>query len=315
VGALSTPVVLAVSGGIDSMVLADALHRREPSMLAAIATFDHGTGPAARAAAALVTDWGAARGITVHAGRAEPALAPTEAAWRRARWAFLTDVGRRCSAPVATAHTADDQVETVFMRLVRGSGVRGLAGLLAPSRIARPLLAHSREEVCELATRHAVPFLEDPSNSDLRHLRNRVRLELLPALERAEPGFRAWLLDLGRRAAEWRRDVADAVDACWQPAVATVAGVVVVPRNRRRLPKLDEAALFWPEVAGRVGVALDRRGTARLASFTTRSVTNQRIPLSGGAVVTSRRDAWRLERTGAGGADCGPSERWAPCEG
>ncbi len=313
--ALTSPVVLAVSGGMDSMVLADAIHRQQPTMLRAIATFDHGTGAAARDAVALVSDWGSARGIPVYRGAAAAPLARAEAAWRRARWSFLTEVSESCGAPVATAHTADDQAETVFMRLLRGSGVRGLAALRAPSAVHRPLLALGRDAVRACAMRHAVPFLDDPSNRDLRHLRNRVRLELLPALERAEPGFRRWLLEVGERAAAWRADVAAAVDVCWRPAPDGPGVAVRVPRDRHRLPTLDEGALFWPEVAGRVGVALDWRGTERLASFTTRSVTNQRIPLSGGVVVTSRRDGWCLQRPDASAASGDPSDRRAPQRG
>ena len=122
--------VLAVSGGADSMALASQLYDERPELLAAIATFDHGTGPAACAAADLVREWATCRGVKVHVGRGE-GLPRREAAWRQARWVFLNSVAAVYGVPVATAHTEDDQAETVFMRLLRHSGVRGLAGLLA----------------------------------------------------------------------------------------------------------------------------------------------------------------------------------------
>jgi tRNA(Ile)-lysidine synthase len=280
------------------MVMATVLHAQCPSLVVALATFDHGTGAAASEAVSLVRRWGAARGIPVHAGNAV-ALPPTEAAWRTARWEFLRTVSDAVGAPIATAHTEDDQAETVFIRLLRNSGVRGLAGLLAAGPVLRPLLGLSRGGVRDLAADGQVPFRDDPSNSDLRFLRNRVRLELLPAIERETPGFRAWLLAVGRRAAAWRTDVAAAVDEHWRPDVAAGTGVALVPRQRGRTPEREEAALFWPEVAGRVGVTLDRRGTARLASFTTKRVGGLRMPLAGGAIVTSTRAGWSLQRAGA----------------
>ena len=190
------------------------------------------------------------------------------------------------------------------------TGVRGLAGLLAPGPVLRPLLAFDRVKVREWATSQSVPFVEDPSNASLRHLRNRVRLELLPGLEQESPGFRDWLIGLGERAAAWRAAVAQAVDRDWAPAVDATDGMVRVARDAKRLPSVEEAALFWPDVAGRIGVALDRRGTARLAMFTTKVASGHRMPLSGGAIVRSERLCWTLERAGASAAVRHPPNGW-----
>lgn len=292
------PSLLAVSGGADSMVMASLLLAHCPDRVVALATFDHGTGAAAEAAVALVQEWGAARGLAVYVGRAV-GVPRTEAAWREARWRFLRAQAQALGVPVATAHTADDQAETVFMRLLRHSGVRGLAGLRAPGPVQRPVLGCTREALRAVAQRDGVPFVDDPSNADLRFLRNRVRLELLPVIERTTPGFRAWLLALGERAATWRRDVADAVDRQWRPQVDVRAGRVQVARDRAHWPSAEEGALFWPEVAGRVGVTLDRRGTDRLASFTTKREGGLQMPLAGGAIVTSSRTGWSLQRAEA----------------
>ena len=312
---VSLPVraVLAVSGGADSMVMASRLIDTARDRVAAIATFDHGTGAFARAAAERVADWARERGIAIRVGTAA-GLPRSETAWRAARWAFLREVSAEFGAPVATAHTEDDQAETVFIRLLRQSGVRGLAGLLADGAVMRPMLDVPRAVIRACAVEESVPFLDDPSNGDLRHLRNRVRLELLPAIEVGTPGFRAWLLALGRDAAWWRREVARAVENAWAPIVQSDGVRAFVPRDRRHLPAADEAALFWPEVAGRIGVALDRRGTARLASFTTLHATGLQMPLSGGVRVHSARDGWTIERTGARATLALPSERRAPPE-
>ena len=296
---LNSRAVLAVSGGADSMVMAHALLLASPDRVAAIATFDHGTGPAARDAAARVASWAEVNRVPVRAGRAS-GLVATEASWRAARWDFLRRTAADFGAAIATAHTLDDQAETVFIRLLRGSGVRGLAALLAPGPVLRPLLALDRVAVRAYAARESVPFCDDPSNGDLRHLRNRVRQEMLPLIERQTPGFRSWLIELGERAAAWRSDVSAAVDQVWAPSVQENSRMVRVTRDPRRLPSVEEAALFWPDVAGRVGVALDWRGTARLASFTTKQASGLQMPLSGGAVVTSERRCWTLEPAGRG---------------
>src|SRR5204863_1134260 len=139
------------------------------------------TGPAATRASELVASEAAALGFSVVIGHASLA-GRTEAEWRSARHAFLTDVARRTAATVATAHTRDDQVETILMRVMRGAGARGLGGLFAESVDLHPLIGVSRHEIVAYAEANALRWIDDPSNASLRFFRNRVRLDLLPAL-------------------------------------------------------------------------------------------------------------------------------------
>ena len=132
-------LVLAVSGGRDSMVLLHACARVAPRSVQVVATFDHGTGPAASRAATLVAQEGARLGFPVVLGHAAT-VGASESEWRDARHAFLGDVARRVGGDVTTAHTRDDQLETVVMRILRDSGARGIAGLYATSATVRPLL-------------------------------------------------------------------------------------------------------------------------------------------------------------------------------
>ena len=294
-GALASAgrVVLAVSGGRDSMALLHAAARIAPARVALVATFDHGTGAAAAEAAALVERVGGAAGFPVALGRAARPAAG-EAGWRAARWAFLNEVSRAAGAAVATAHTADDQVETVFMRGLRAAGPRGLAGLAAVGEVVRPLVAIARADVARYAALHRVPWTGDPTNASRRHLRNRVRLDLLPAVLRARPGFAAELLALGRRAASWRAEV--------EALAATLGDVnparseLVVPADALAGIPPDGLAILWPALAARVGVTLDRRGTQRLSGFTTSGRTGGSIPLSGGAELRHRGDRFVLRR-------------------
>jgi len=297
-----SPVVLAVSGGCDSMVLLHAVaralgatQRRWPAApRVSVATFDHGTGPAATAAAALVESEGARLGLPVQRGRGELPHA-TEADWRAARWRFLHEVAASAGAVIATAHTRDDQLETVVMRVMRGAGARGLAGLMAPvAGIARPLLSVSRSAVRRYARDHGVPFLADPSNASAAHFRNRVRRDLLPAIARLRPRFGEEFLALAEGAAAWRAEV----DALVDRFVLAPAGASGFRVARAELATYDSEALcmLWPAIAARARVTLDRRGTLRLAQFTTSGAPGARIQLSGGIQIIRDRDAFIVQR-------------------
>jgi tRNA(Ile)-lysidine synthase len=274
--------LLAVSGGRDSMVLLDAMAAARASEVAAVATFDHGTGAAATRAAGLVERVALGRQLPVVSG-VGPAISG-EAAWRDARWRFLRGWAAELGATIVTAHTRDDQVETVLLRLLRDAGPRGLAGMLAPSSVARPLLMVSRAEVAVYATARAVAYVEDPSNASRAHARNRVRLDLLPALERAQPGFSAWCWALGDRAAAWRAEVAGLVDAALAPTVVG-RGTVVVAAEAVADLDADAWGVLWPEIAARAGVRLDRRGVVRAAAWAPTAAPGSQIPVAGGAVI------------------------------
>ncbi len=129
---------------------------------------------------------------------------------RRLRYQFLRNIALTCQAPfVLTAHTADDQVETILDRILRGTGIRGLAGInpVRPLgqgvRVIRPMLRIHRIEVLEYLRSVGQVFREDWSNTDLRFMRNRIRHELLPLLEqRYRPKVREAILRLGELAGE-----------------------------------------------------------------------------------------------------------------
>ena len=273
--------LLAVSGGRDSMSLLDACAAVRTDIVA-VANFDHGTGPAARRAARLVEREAERRSLPFVGGRRLGLQSDTEASWRAARWEFLRAWASEFDARVVTAHSLDDQIETIVMRILRGSGTRGLAGLLAPSSIERPFLTVSRETISAYTTARKVRFVDDPSNLSRAHLRNRVRLDLLPAVEAAQPGFADSMLAISHAAAEWRVRAEQIIDAL---GLVTSAGTVAVPTKTLRSLPVEGLGVVWPAIAGRAGVVLDRRGTERVAAFTIEGKAGGRIPLSGGAVV------------------------------
>ncbi|WP_411278510.1 tRNA lysidine(34) synthetase TilS [Gemmatimonas sp.] len=280
------PLVLAVSGGRDSMVLLQAMARWAPERIAAVATFDHGTGRYATDASSLVAAESRRLGLTVVRERSRTP-GHSEAAWRTARWDFLGRIARAFKAQVVTAHTRDDQLETVVMRIMRGAGARGLAALAAPSRVVRPWLGVSRAELARWATLETVAYLEDPMNVSRAFLRGRVRHELLPALETATPGFSDQILAIADQAAVWRREVEQYVDA--------FGLVVSASRERASCPAValestscDGRAVLWPAVCARAGVTLNAKGTRELVKFTTAGRRGSSIRVSGGAIVLRR---------------------------
>jgi tRNA(Ile)-lysidine synthase len=302
-----THCVLAVSGGVDSMVLLDAAATVTKRRTLTVATFDHGTGPAATAAVHLVARRAESLGIPTVIGRipsragkrvdkrGRAAKSPTEADWRQHRWRFLHNVAHQVRGTVVTAHTRDDQIETVFMRILREAGPRGVAALYADSAILRPLLDVPRHTILAYAEERQINFVTDPSNTDRRHLRNRVRHDLIPAITAIHPTFPADLLDLARRSVAWRAQM-DHIAATFTVMPDAQGVSYLIPRHQLAGFPVHSLRVLWPALAARMGVIMDWRGTHRLASFTIEGETGQSIQLSGGVDVLMRRDAMVVHR-------------------
>lgn len=211
-------VVAGVSGGADSIALLYALHFLRPrlSIALSVAHLHHGLrGAEADADEALVTETCARLGLICRTGRADVAAEARaqgislEMAARAARRRFFQEsLAEAGASTLALAHTADDQAETVLLRLARGAGGQGLGGMayatpFCARRLVRPFLDIRHAEVVAWLTAHRLAWREDASNTDLRFLRNRVRHRVLPLLERElNPSVRDALI----RAAEVLRE-------------------------------------------------------------------------------------------------------------
>jgi len=194
-------LVVGVSGGPDSMALLHLLSRFLPdlgiSMIVAHA--DHGLRPeAAEAEATMVRAAATALGLAFHvchldvAAHAKNDGLSIEEAARDLRYAFFAKLAADTGAnKIAVAHTADDQAEAVLLRLIRGTGRKGLSGmnLLRDGTVARPLLATEKSQIVAYLQDRGIPFAIDSSNTDRRYLRNKIRLDLLPYLARFNPGI------------------------------------------------------------------------------------------------------------------------------
>jgi tRNA(Ile)-lysidine synthase len=290
------PLLLAVSGGLDSMALLSAMTAVARRRIAAVATFDHGTGAAASRAARRVCQTAAAAGLPVVIGQIKADLIVSEgreAAWREDRHRFLGETAASLGARVVTAHTEDDQIETVLMRIMRGSGARGLAGLYAAGPILRPFVEVRHAVLKEYLLAAGVDWVDDPSNVSTEFMRNRARLELLPALRRAEPSLESGILSVARRADALRRDVDTFVSVVLKPAMCPNGRLMVASEQLTGYDE-DSLAVLWVALAGRAGLALDRRGTERLAAFTNSRPRSGRIPLAGGWFLEASRDTYIL---------------------
>jgi tRNA(Ile)-lysidine synthase len=285
-------LVVAVSGGIDSSVLLDAVLRlRSPRHHVVVASVDHGTGDAATE--------GTARAVATAAQHGVPAISERlsldrhdEATLRAGRWSFLKHVAAAQDAIVVTAHNRDDHIETVVMRAMRGAGVRGLAGLFAPSPVERPFLAHTRKVIREYAARRGVHFTEDPSNESLAFFRNRVRHQLLPTIRRVAPDFEDQIIALSTRAAALRGEV-DSIGKLFE--LETRASQIVIDAAALGDLPDESVRLLLPSLLGRAGITLDRRGLVRLASVV-RAAPGTRGQLSGGfEAVRSRAEVTVLK--------------------
>jgi tRNA(Ile)-lysidine synthase len=180
------------------------------------------------------------------------------------------------------------------MRMLRAAGARGLAGLYADSDIIRPFIDVPRTATERYVIENEIRVTDDPTNQSRRHLRNRVRLELLPAIRRVRPDFDEEILSVARQAAAWRREVervvkqccpVDQIDRQFAVAAADLAGY-------------DGAslAIIWPAIAARAGVTLDWRGTERVVAFTTGGRVGSSIQLSGGVEVKRTRERFVIRR-------------------
>ena len=196
--------LVALSGGPDSSAL--LLMLREKGVDVVAAHYDHALQPASAEMARRVSAWCEQLGVELISERRAGPLpkGSVQAAARTLRYEFLERAADRAGASaVALGHTADDVVEGAVLHLLRGSGIAGLRGMpAARGRIVRPLLDTWRRDVDAYLRDRGVTALEDPANANRRFARVRVRLDLLPALERDRPGILERLHRVARRAAE-----------------------------------------------------------------------------------------------------------------
>ena len=230
-------LILGFSGGPDSLALLHALHVLEQPLVAA--HLDHGLRPESAIEAEQAGQEAAFLGVPFLSERkdvgtfAEENRLSVEEAARQLRYAFLFKVAERQGASaVAVAHTADDQVETVLMHLLRGAGMAGLRGMaprLLPNPwsaeipLVRPILGIWRLEVLEYCAAQGLQPVQDASNQDTIFFRNRMRQDLVPQLETLAPGFKRRLAQSASLVAADYEVLASLTEATWRRCLSQQA--------------------------------------------------------------------------------------------
>jgi tRNA(Ile)-lysidine synthase len=234
------PIVVAVSGGPDSVALLRALRAVNSGPLT-VAHLNHGLrGTDSDADEEFVRELTTKLSVEFRAVRRavaeEGAGENVEAAARRIRYEWLTTVAREAGAGwIATGHTADDQAETVLFQLVRGTGLDGLAGIAARRRLGdgvelvRPQLNATRVEVLAYLQSLGQDYRVDATNADTSRTRSRIRHQLLPLLARDyNPQVVAILARLATQAAGWRREATAAIEELLRSAERPRAGSLLI---------------------------------------------------------------------------------------
>ncbi|HEU4560486.1 MAG TPA: tRNA lysidine(34) synthetase TilS [Longimicrobium sp.] len=296
-------VLVALSGGADSVTLLHLLRFSSPDAGRAIfvAHYDHAMRPESARDAAWVAGLCRAWGVPLVSGRAEGGLRTEEEA-RDARYAFLGQAREEVRAEwIATAHHAGDQAETVLFRVLRGTGIAGLAGIPAVDAargLVRPLLPFTRAQLRQYAGKHGLRWREDASNAGLDPVRNRIRNQILPLIEQTvAPGARAALARLARTAAE--------DEAAWNAVLAGEMeglareedGALVLVRERLAGYDSTVAARLLRALLRRLGVVPDRDGTRSALRFIGTAPSGRELTLAGGIRIRTEFGEARIERS------------------
>lgn len=236
------PLIVGVSGGADSFCLMNIL--REAGYKIIVAHFDHQLRSESNQDAQVVKETCTRLALecivesqNVRAYADEQKLSIEEAA-RELRYRFMFDLAKQKNAQaVAVGHTADDQVETILMHILRGSSLNGLKGMSHRAiiknfdekiPIVRPLLEMKREETVAYCAAHNLHPLYDISNDSLEYQRNKIRHQLIPTLETYNPKFREALLRMSQTLKDDSELLDSLVDAAWRECAAPQSGFVTL---------------------------------------------------------------------------------------
>lgn len=276
------PVIVAVSGGPDSLALLHLLRDISSTFQLVVAHVDHGIHPDSAKVAVNVGRLAAHLGVPFE--MASLALGPdaSETRAREVRYRWLRDLARKRTAWLFTAHHRDDQVETILMRVLKGSGPAGLAGIAPVSgRLVRPLLPFGRAEIRAWLASRGIESWDDPANRDMRHLRSWIRTGLLPEIRARVPAFERRLLGLAAQAATDRDAWHAVVDLLAIASEREGEGFRFDGRPLRGRPAELVRSVF-KAIARKHGLVVGERGAGRVAGMIEVGRSGRRVDLSGG---------------------------------
>lgn len=307
----SGPGIVAVSGGPDSLALLHLLVATagRHAILPIVAHLDHGIDPDSGIIADRVRAHAGSLGLGFECEQIRLGLDATETEARVARYRWLREIAHQSGArSVLTGHHADDQAETVLMRVLHGSGPAGLAGM-APRNgmLIRPLLAFRRCELERYLTALGIDSWADPANEAPRHLRSWIRGELLPIIEARLPDARESIERLGVQASASRRAWDQVLDELPIGLRAETGGFSVASGPLRAYDTALAVALIQA-LARRSGHTVGPQRAARVLTLVRDSASGARIELGLGWLAELRFDRLALVKSPPVGASFRLSE-------
>ncbi len=294
-------LLVAFSGGVDSAVLLYLLRFRcggIPLILTA-AHLDHRMRSSSASDAAWVQGLCHAWAVPLETEVARIDLR-SEAQARTARYHFLRNAASRVAAHhIVTAHHADDQAETVLFRILRGTGLHGLGGIPSRTRsgLIRPMLSFWRSEIESYAAARGIPWRIDPSNATHGPTRNRLRLKILPDIERE-------ISTASRRNLVALAELARESEAAWRVLVRSVFDQAIVVDGDTAVVARESLATYHPAIASRVvrkllrrfGIVPDRAGTRAALKFITDAPSGREMQLPSGVRIRVEFDHAQVYR-------------------
>ncbi len=232
-------ILLTVSGGVDSMVMLSLFVRCGYTVGVAHCNFQL-RGAESDEDEVLVQKEAAKYGVPCYNRRFETAAEmertgeSMEMAARRLRYAWFDELSRQEGyTVVAIAHHADDSIETFFINLLRGTGLRGLTGISTQvGKVIRPLLFASRREILEYAAANHIPYREDSSNRSTKYLRNKIRLGLIPRIREINPKFTSLMCRNLARLTDAQLFINHGIERIRALAVTSDAGIDTIHLDR-----------------------------------------------------------------------------------
>jgi tRNA(Ile)-lysidine synthase len=310
-------VVVGVSGGADSLCLLDLLHRSGLPIL--VAHFNHQIRPEADVDEAFVVDCATKMGISWVVGRGDVKEFASqngyslEEAARKKRYSFLFEQARLNGAQaVAVAHHSSDQVETILMHFVRGSGIAGLRGMQyrtvlpewdASIPLIRPMLGFERVEIEEYCLEHGLQPRQDETNTDVQIFRNKLRLELIPEIETCNPNFKTGVRRMAEVLAGEESLLEELTEQAWRECCRQLNQEIVrispgsfsaFPRPLQRRLLRYGAGKLLPDLRD-----LDFNAVERCLEFLAGAPHRGRMDVVDHLILEADYDAWFLMKQGA----------------
>lgn len=271
--------VVAVSGGVDSVVLLDLL-ARQPGVELVVAHFEHGIRTDSDEDRKTVQAAAARYKLPFVFERGNLGAETSEEKARQARYSFLRKVmaGRQAQA-IITAHHQDDLIETAVINLLRGTGLKGLGGVRSGGELVRPLLGVNKSELLQHAKTHNLHWREDSTNADERYLRNYIRRRIMPGMSQ----------DMRKQLLQQISNAAVVYDSIMQELEPHISGAQIDKQWFAQLP-YDVSAEAMAAWLRNNRAQFDRKSIHRLTVFAKTAAAGKRADVGAGVVLESYKN-------------------------